>query len=594
MVDSGVFHLDYLFDYLIPIEFESLVIPGVRVQVQFNGVRREGIVYAVAEKPERAGRLSPLEKVLGEKALVSSTGIELVQRVSQRWAAHPYDVWRSALPPRIIAAEKKVPTYRHMEPVSNPIRRLKGRKNYLVLPFAVDPYKALLRVIGGYLEKNNVLLVFPDEKDIGRFLRVSPHESIINISSSLPKAERYANYLAALQAKGNIIVGNRAAIFATIPDLAAIIVHREISENHYEPRTPGWNTRDVALIRSELERCPLIFTGYGPSSELAREIEEGSVLLANSLSQRSVIAQEPEKGELIPSRIFSSIKRSLKDGPVLCLVPQKGYASGLICLKCRNIALHECGGVISQTSMRGPLICSRCLISLVSYLCSWCQGDKFAITGRGSLRAREEIGRAFPGIEVKESSADSLLSELDDKVRIVIATNGAQPLTPKGYAGIFILDARRMLAGIDMRSLERSNESFFATVALAHKSSIIGVSLDQGHPLVSGLSSWNISRLSTHILRDRREAGLPPFKRVVELYPVAQEIHTIESGLISARRDGRISHKSSIVIYGKTLRIYVPFEESEKTIGFIHEFQRKRSIAGKKLVSMRVDPYNLN
>ena len=594
MVDTGVFHLDYLFDYLIPSELEEVVSLGSRVQVAFNGVKREGIVYSISAKAERAGRLLAIEKVLGDRALVSQGTIDLIQQMAQRWAAHPFDIWRSALPARIIAAEKKVPEFPKIAAIPDPIRRLKGERSYLVLPPHVNPNHALLRVVGGYLSNRNVLLILPDDKDIERFLAIAPRDGVINLSSSLPKAVRYSHYLAALNAQGNIIVGNRSAIMASVPDLAAIIVHREISENHYEPRTPGWNTRDVALIRQRIEKVPLIFTGYGPSSELAREISREKVTLVNPATTLKVIAERSEKGELIPTRIHSAIRKSLKNGPVLCLVPQRGYSSGLICSKCRNIAHHDCGGVFSQSSLTGPLTCARCFISVNDAVCTWCSSKTFAITGKGSARVVEEIGRAFPGVEVKESTADHLLTEVDGKERIVVATAGAQPVVPEGYSGIFLLEALRFLAGIDMRSAERSVESFFATLALGNEEADLGISLEPSHPVVAALSRWNIARPLSRMLREREEAALPPYRRTIELQPSSHEIHTIESGLIAARGDNRLPRHTSIHVYGNLIRIYCQEEEAQLAISFLHEFQRKRSLSGKKLLSMRIDPYLLN
>ena len=43
-VDSGVFHLDGSFDYLIPDDLSAVVDVGIRVQVPFNGREVEAII----------------------------------------------------------------------------------------------------------------------------------------------------------------------------------------------------------------------------------------------------------------------------------------------------------------------------------------------------------------------------------------------------------------------------------------------------------------------------------------------------------------------------------------------------------------------
>lgn len=594
MVDSGVFHLDHTFDYRIPDALEAEVTVGSRVQVSFNGIKREGIVYAIADTPEKAGRLHSIERVLGPSSVVSQQTIDLVQEVARRWAAHPYDIWRSALASRVISAEKKIPAVKPMPPLDSPITLLKEQKSYLFLPHAVDPYQALLRVAGRYLPHGNVLLIVPDEKDTQRLLEIAPQDGIINISSALGKADRYARYLSLNQAKNRLIIGNRTAIFASISNISAIIVHREISENHYEQRAPGWNTRDVALIRADREDCTLIFTGYGPSSEMAALIAREEIAFIGASASLKVVAAEPREGELIPSTLHAAIRTSLKSGPVLVLVPQKGYSSGVICAKCRNIAYHECGGVLMRSSLKSPLKCAQCLISPENYSCTWCTSKIFSITGRGSSRIMEEIGRAFPGVVMRESTGEQLLSRLEDTKHIVVATSGAQPLAGQGYSGVFILEAQRFLAGIDMRSIERSYEQFFATFALASPHAILGITLPAEHPAIAGLSRWNPKNLLNRMLREREEANLPPFKKVIEFRPELSEIHLLERGFISARNEGRLPLGVSVIVHGPILRLYAPEADHLKAIDFVHEFQRRRSLAGKKLVPMRVEPYSLN
>jgi len=43
-VDTGVFHLDQLYDYLIPEKLSDSAVVGVRVQLPFGGRETEGII----------------------------------------------------------------------------------------------------------------------------------------------------------------------------------------------------------------------------------------------------------------------------------------------------------------------------------------------------------------------------------------------------------------------------------------------------------------------------------------------------------------------------------------------------------------------
>lgn len=594
LVDTGVFHLDELFDYRIPHDLSEQVRIGSRVQVTFHGIKREGIVYEIRDTESITGRILSIEKVLGDIPLVSQTTIELVDHVAQRWAGTRYDIWRSALPPRTITSERNLVSLPPSQSEGPAIRKPQHSLTYLMLPPFQRAPDLLAKAAAPFLRLGNVLLVMPDEKDVDLFIRYSRISNIINISSSLTKAERYRNYLLAQGAMGNIVIGNRSAIFANLPKLSAIIVHREISENHYELRSPGWNTRDVALIRHSLEKVPLIFTGYGASSEMALEIDTGRIAAPVPRRRIALMSTASSQGELIPSKLLPRIRAALRRGSILFLAPRKGYASGLICARCRNVLHHHCGGVLERTSINGPMRCSACDDVLNSAQCHWCKGETFHITGRGSARVLEEIGKAFPSVPIRESTGENLLTELGDFQGIVVATSGAAPISSQGYAGVFILEGERFLAGIDMRSTERSTESFFATCALAEESGEIGLTLPGENPLVTALMKWNPAVIATRMLSERQSAQLPPYQRVIEIIPPQSEISTIETGLRKALSDGRLPSSLRIFVLGEKIRLLVLPRESVGAIDFIYQFQRKRSVSGKKLLSIRIDPYSLN
>jgi len=62
-VDTGVFHLDQLYEYAIPERLSDDVQTGVRVQLPFGTRETEGIVVSRVAQPERAGELKSITKV---------------------------------------------------------------------------------------------------------------------------------------------------------------------------------------------------------------------------------------------------------------------------------------------------------------------------------------------------------------------------------------------------------------------------------------------------------------------------------------------------------------------------------------------------
>jgi len=136
-VDSGVFHLDQSYDYLVPDNLDAQVDVGVRVQVPFNGRECEALVLERTEMVS-GRRLKSITKVISSVAVASPRSLDLISLVSARWACHPYDVIRSAIPPRVASVEKsKWAAVNIVGPVTSSVRE------YIQLPPYRDPYQCL-------------------------------------------------------------------------------------------------------------------------------------------------------------------------------------------------------------------------------------------------------------------------------------------------------------------------------------------------------------------------------------------------------------------------------------------------------------------
>ena len=104
-VDTGVSHLDYTYDYLVPLSLDAQVIAGVKVAVNFSGRTVDGYVLSRTDSSELSN-LKFIEKVLSPIPLLTSELTSLVRAVAQRWGSSPLDILSSAIPSRVIAVEK--------------------------------------------------------------------------------------------------------------------------------------------------------------------------------------------------------------------------------------------------------------------------------------------------------------------------------------------------------------------------------------------------------------------------------------------------------------------------------------------------------
>ena len=71
----------------------------------------------------------------------------------------------------------------------------------------------------------------------------------------------------ALGAAGATVVGTRAAAWAPVADLAAVVVLDEHDEAHQQEQAPTWHARDVAIERARRAGVPCVLTSPCPTLE---------------------------------------------------------------------------------------------------------------------------------------------------------------------------------------------------------------------------------------------------------------------------------------------------------------------------------------
>ena len=596
-VDTGVFHLDQLYDYSVPEKLSELIVPGVRVQLPFGNRETEGIVVDRVVNPEKAGTLKAITKVLSPHPVATSTTFDLIDRAAEFYCCNPWDLLRSAIPPRVATVDKE------LQVVDQPSSSAKAKRTSSYesfIPFS-PPHEQIGEIVAEFNRLGSVLIVAPDERDVDKLIvnLSGRFDNILKLSSASTREERYRNFLLSMRLEFSVVVGTRSSIFTPVRNLAAIIIYKESSPDHFEVRSPGWNSSTIARMRAEKEGVVLVLTGFAPSVRVANEIDARTIKFNNQRRQVNVQAFTPTDGTLLPGRIFSEVKKALKNGPVLFVAPRKGYGNALLCAHCRNIALCKCGGRLSVASKGLAPTCVHCGTGFPTWRCNYCDRDKQYLAGRGIDRAAEEISRAFPGFPVVISAGDVIKESVDSKPALVLATPGAQPYVQGGYAAVVVLDAIRFFSHTDVNGQERARELLFETASMVNVEGQVLLVLVDSHPIVAAIARWNIAPLLKRELTERVELMLPPSVMSAVLVTEQSSAPAIVSGLKKALEDARLP--SSTRIFGPTILakglakivVHVSHEQSSDLTKFLHVLQKKRSISKKDLFTLRIDPYSL-
>ena len=594
-VDASVYHLDTQFSYLVPKNLNESAVVGALVSIPFHGREIMGVVLS-RNPDEGLQGLKSITKVIGTIPLLTPQIIDLVATAAERYAAHPFDIIRSAVPDRIASVEKD---FALAQPeIAN--TKTDEKRFYLQLPPVLSRTNLIASKVSELAGQGGAIAVLPDGREVDALHNAlldlgTPH---VVLDSRLSKSEYFRNFLLLRTGKISLAIGTRSTIFAPVANLRSLFVYNEGSEHFYEKRSPGWNVRDIALLRSRQEKLDLYFAGYSPSSEVARLVEEDWFSFKKSKSKLRVSVFTPTHGELLPSRASAVIKKALEKGPVLFLVPLKGYAQAIRCAKCKTVSRCDCGGAHEKISERALIRCSHCLKSVQSWQCVWCHHQLPSLLSRGIDRHQHEIGLLFPGVTTQISTSEHIVTDADAN-GIYLATPAMAPTAVDGYSAVVILEGNRFLNQPDLRSSERVREMYFAHAGLARPDSPVILIQDEGHSIATALSTWNPQMALHNELEERRSLGLPPYVRSALLAMENKEIIKLQNALISARQEKRIPSTTKIlgpITMGEQSALILTAEisEGDELVRTIHEFMRRRSAAKKALPSLRIDPYSLS
>lgn len=164
--------------------------------------------------------------------------------------------------------------------------------------------------------------------------------------------------------------------------------------------------------------------------------------------------------------------------------------------------------------------CSLCGNQPVRWECAHCHGTEVRSSVAGATRTAEELARAFPGVLAVNSSADKIRTSVPDTPAIVVATPGAEPGAPGGYAGVLLLDTGLMLSRADLRVEEESLRRWLGAVSLCRSpeegGTVVAVGEPQ-HPALQALVRADPGGFMSRVLAERAAVGLPPAARVVRV-----------------------------------------------------------------------------
>ena len=554
-VDVPLSHLDRFFDYSVPEAMEADAVVGARVRVRFSGRACNGYIVERPTTTDAPGRLSPLTRVVSPEPVLLPDQVKLIRAVADHYAGTFADVARLAVAPRHGATEAAKSAIWPEPAGTMPPGGLRAapagdswlrgvedgrplRGFWSVTPGWRGDYDwrrgAVQAVIAALAAGKGAIVVVPDATAMqAGFLALSAalgDGCVARLHAQMGPARRYHDYLALSRGQSRVVIGTRSAAFGPVHDLGVIVLVDDGSDAYAESRAPYPHTRTVVAIRASQARCALLLAGPARSCEAQRWIERGwlGVIEDSPLQRRAgapAIRSVPDESAAahLPVEAAQVIRAGLASGPVLVQVPRAGYLVALACQSCRTpVRCPVCNGPIgAEKGIDGGrrLVCRWCGRMSTGWRCGVCGSATLRAPIVGTGRTAEELGRAFPGFRVVDSSADHIVESVGDQPALVVATPGAEPAPSSGYSAAVLLDADLMLARSDLRAGEESVRRWFNAVALVRPGGQGGAVCIVGDAHASAIQAVlrvDPAGFAVRELGDRTAAGLPPSAFFVE------------------------------------------------------------------------------
>jgi len=371
---------------------------------------------------------------------------------------------------------------------------------------------------------------------------------IAYLHSGLSAKDRENQWRRVQEGRAPIAIGTRSAVFTPHPRLGLILIDEEQDPSYKQEEGPRYHAREVALLRAQMLKIPLLLASATPSVESFYRAERGEYQLlqvaaevqADPIRIRLVDMrmESPEKGRrpLLSLPLQEAMEKSLAASKtVVLLLNRRGYFTHLLCRECGfRLQCPKCSVPFVLHRARRRLLCHYCgKEEAPPDRCPNCRGVMIGYLGPGTQQVEEEVSRLFPKVPVVRIDRDTLtprsgarapispLSQTDAEVMV-----GTQMIlrTPQFHRAslIGVLFADNLLSLPDFRAGERL---FSLLMEMIHQrrgngsppAQILVQTYHPGHYVLQAFQGQDYLFFYRREISSRQALSLPPFVHLAHL-----------------------------------------------------------------------------
>ena len=371
------------------------------------------------------------------------------------------------------------------------------------------------------------------------------------LHSALSDGERRDEWNRIRSGEARVVVGPRSAVLAPVANLGILVVDEEHEPSYKQEEAPRYHARDVAVMRGHLEHCTVVLGSATPSLESWRNSREGKYDLAEMRERipgatppcTRVIDTRPDpaaaavgekpRGGLFSHELVEAIRGRLAEGrQTMLFLNRRGYSTSLRCPQCGHMeTCPDCGLPMTYHIDDDILRCHLCgTFREPPRQCPGCGSGDLVRRGIGTQRVEDIARRLFPSARIERMDADvtarrhsheDILARFRARqIDILIGTQMiAKGLDFPNVTLVGVLNADAGLYMPDFRAAERTFQLVAQMSGRSGRGDVPGEVLVQtespDHPAIEFARTENYPAFAEGELAERREAGFPPYTRLV-------------------------------------------------------------------------------
>ena len=267
-----------------------------------------------------------------------------------------------------------------------------------------------------------------EERFVARFVPQYGKDAVVSMHSGMTNPQRLKSWLAAHTGRARIVLGTRMAIFASVPQLALIVVDEEHDASYKQQEGARYSARDLAIWRGRDTGAKVILGSATPSLEswhasdpavgrylrlhMPSRIGAASIGAAGSGAAGSGAAslprvrmvdmgQQPKRAVFSPPLIEAITERVKRGEQSLILLNRRGFAPVLFCADCnwKSDCPHCSAHQVFHKGDR-TLRCHHCgFTQRVPFACPSCGNPDILPLGKGTEQLQEELERLLRNVQ---------------------------------------------------------------------------------------------------------------------------------------------------------------------------------------------------